>query len=368
MLSATVEMQAEANLSFDMDDNSSIDSQAGPSPTVATNFPFYLSPWNSVSPISSRSSLQDLSPGTFDSPSSVGPFWIDMASPASTLMLSPTESEPSQMLLPSGLNAPIKREHLDSRYNHASDTDIMPHSPPNSLALLGPPPAYGYFSNTYMGTPFMMPSTQSLSGSDTTGALSSWSCTDESPNPFTPDKQVFDDSDFSDLDDCPQSPLSAYSLQSSKSTYQMQPQRQKLVHKAPETPRAPSQSSETQTLKLMTAEVSITRRAIYSCSYSGCDKAFRRSEHLKRHKQTFHGEGPNRFLCEFCGKDQFNRSDNLQVHRRLHARRHSGNRAVPFIPSAVPVIEQEEQTRKRRAPSNFRKAKAQGLAKQVLGN
>ncbi|OAA61590.1 Zinc finger, C2H2-type/integrase, DNA-binding protein [Akanthomyces lecanii RCEF 1005] len=83
------------------------------------------------------------------------------------------------------------------------------------------------------------------------------------------------------------------------------------------------------------------------CDYFGCQKSFCRKEHLKRHKQTFHNEGPNRFSCEFCGKSQFNRRDNLKNHRKLHARYRSGSRGVEFIAAAVPIIEQEEIRRKR---------------------
>jgi hypothetical protein len=71
---------------------------------------------------------------------------------------------------------------------------------------------------------------------------------------------------------------------------------------------------------------------------------------------SFHGEGPNRFSCEFCGKDQFNRQDNLNNHRKLHARPNSRNRGVEFIPAAVAVIEQDERSRKRRAPSKAKMA------------
>ena len=69
---------------------------------------------------------------------------------------------------------------------------------------------------------------------------------------------------------------------------------------------------------------------------------------------------PNRFSCEFCGKDQFNRQDNLNNHRKLHARPNSRNRGVEFIPAAVPVIEQEERSRKRRAPPKSKTAEKRG--------
>lgn len=75
------------------------------------------------------------------------------------------------------------------------------------------------------------------------------------------------------------------------------------------------------------------------------------------HVHSFHGEGPNRFSCEFCGKDQFNRQDNLNNHRKLHARPNSRNRGVEFIPAAVPIIEQEERSRKRRAPPKSKSEK-----------
>ncbi|KAF5234017.1 hypothetical protein FANTH_12344 [Fusarium anthophilum] len=33
------------------------------------------------------------------------------------------------------------------------------------------------------------------------------------------------------------------------------------------------------------------------CDYPGCHKTFKRSGHLKRHKNSFHCEGPHRFIC-----------------------------------------------------------------------
>lgn len=67
---------------------------------------------------------------------------------------------------------------------------------------------------------------------------------------------------------------------------------------------------------------------------------------------SYHGEGPNRFSCEFCGRGQFNRRDNLNNHRRLHTRHNSRNRGVEFVPDAVMVIEQEKL---RRTPTRRRK-------------
>lgn len=47
-----------------------------------------------------------------------------------------------------------------------------------------------------------------------------------------------------------------------------------------------------------------------------CNKAFRRSEHLKRHVRSVHStERP--FHCQFCDK-KFSRSDNLSQHLKTH--------------------------------------------------
>ena len=89
-------------------------------------------------------------------------------------------------------------------------------------------------------------------------------------------------------------------------------------------------------------------------------KIFRKVAVTPEFCNRFHGEGPNRFSCEFCGKDQFNRQDNLNNHRKLHARPNSRNRGVEFIPAAVPVIEQEERSRKRRAPPKSKMSEKRG--------
>ncbi|RSL46545.1 hypothetical protein CEP51_015913 [Fusarium floridanum] len=132
---------------------------------------------------------------------------------------------------------------------------------------------------------------------------------------------------------------------------------------APELHSHQPSSSGKQSPKRKSAPVDVVGRATCKCDYPGCHKTFRRKEHLKRHKKSFHGEGPNRFSCEFCGKDQFNRQDNLNSHRKLHAQPKSRNCGVEHITAAVPVIEQEGRSRKRRKSS---KAKGAGLDHEIL--
>ncbi|KAF5568448.1 zinc finger odd-paired-like (opl) [Fusarium pseudoanthophilum] len=86
-------------------------------------------------------------------------------------------------------------------------------------------------------------------------------------------------------------------------------------------------------------QLSLVESFRYPCTFKNCTKSFKRKEHAKRHYVTKHTPRQSDLRCEFCGKDTFTRSDNLNAHRRLHARygpKH--NSGVHFVPAALEVI------------------------------
>ncbi|KAF5696191.1 zinc finger protein odd-paired-like (opl) [Fusarium globosum] len=353
-------MKFESDYRFDMDDIFSLYNQPMSCPPSTTSFSSISSAYDSFTPTSRQSTPFELDNMDSDAPyDSVANQGAELTPPSSAMgkfMVGPVKPEPEHILFYDSLpNTPMKREQLCFEYEHMMDINMAHHG---SMGLLTPSNSFGMYSyspDASMGpASFMMTPTQSISGSEAAETGSSLSCANDSPIFFFPNRQLSIDFDTFDMDRHSQSPL-GYHIHEPNPPNRMRARRKFMLHeiqqKCPEFQRAQIQSPRKQSIKPDSAQVDVVRRAMCKCDYPGCHKAFRRNEHLKRHKQTFHGEGPNRFSCEFCGKDQFNRQDNLNNHRKLHARPNSRNRGVEFIPAAVPVIEQEERSRKRRAPS-----------------
>ncbi|KAF5624968.1 zinc finger odd-paired-like (opl) [Fusarium sp. NRRL 52700] len=85
----------------------------------------------------------------------------------------------------------------------------------------------------------------------------------------------------------------------------------------------------------------------YPCSYPGCRTSFKRKEHAKRHHMSKHSGKGIRLTCEFCGKNTFTRADNLNAHRKLHARRRPAIASgVHYIPQAETILKAQKKKRR----------------------
>ncbi|KAG7424499.1 C2H2 type master regulator of conidiophore development brlA [Fusarium oxysporum f. sp. raphani] len=362
-------MHLESDHRFDMDGAAfSLCSQPMSCPSTIASFSSASSAYDPFTPTSRRSTPRGFGNMDFGGSYSSVPHQAELTPPPSAMrkfMFGPVKPESENASFSDSIpNTPMKREQLGFECEHMMDMNIAHHGSMGSLTPLNFFGTYSYSPDASMGpAPFTMTPTQSISGSEAAETGLPWSCANNSPISFFPDRQLSSGFDTSDLDRQSQSPI-GYDLHDPDSPNRIRAQRKPMVDKiqqgSAELQRAQIRSPRKLSIKPGSASVDVVRRAMCKCDYPGCHKAFRRNEHLKRHKQTFHGEGPNSFSCEFCGKDQFNRQDNLNNHRKLHARPNGRNRGVKFIPSAVPIIEQEERSRKRRAPSKSKIAEQRG--------
>ncbi|KAI3573402.1 hypothetical protein IWW34DRAFT_823785 [Fusarium oxysporum f. sp. albedinis] len=341
-----------------MDRTQDICSQPMSCLSTATSFSA-PSAYDPFTPTSRRSTPHEFGNMGFDDPYYSVPHRTELIPPSSAMgkfMFGPGNAEPEHISFSdSPPNTPMKREQLGFEYENMMEMNMAHQGSMGSLTRSNSFDMYGYSPDASIGaSSSVMTPTQSISDSEAAETDSSWSCANEGPISSFPNRQLSSDFDSFDVDRNSHSEL-GYHLHDPHSPNRMRAQRKLMVHeiqpKIAKLQRAQIRSSRKRSIKPDPAPVDVVRRAMCKCGYPGCHKAFRRKEHLKRHRQTSHDEGPNRFLCEFCGKDQFNRQDNLNNHRKLHARPNSRNRGVEFIPAAVLIIEQEERSRKRRAPS-----------------
>ncbi|RGP63516.1 hypothetical protein FSPOR_8569 [Fusarium sporotrichioides] len=318
---------------------------------LAQNFLFNSSPDFPFTPASSpRSARNESGPWALNDVYHNMSYWINTQCPSSAFMSGAIGCETGGLPQHNAMH----QEFAYMDYQLMSDASTVNNAPTSPVKL---PSTTGecrgnYFDMSPAGS-FMVSSPESRSRSGSIAPMSSLSCS--SPSTMASERRFSDTPNSHDTDHYP---LNDYSPRDSNSIYWMESppkiETPRKMHKSSEETTVSFQpihrgSSEEQAGVLATQTV-IIRKATGQCDYPGCKKAFRRVEHLKRHKQSHHGEGgQNKFSCEFCGKDNFNRYDNLQIHRRLHARKNKRYRSVKFVPAAVPIIEDEEQVRTRKS-------------------
>ncbi|KAF5563208.1 zinc finger odd-paired-like (opl) [Fusarium phyllophilum] len=308
-------------------------------PTDAA-FAFASSPDAPVTPTSSpRSDWMESVPLDYTGLYNNAYYWADTTCPVSSFMPDGAYSEPGGL----PYHHIAHQQYVDMDYQHLSYTskvDISPVGPISPFPMPGTPGSSDNYFN--VGT---IPCPQALSRSGSIQSVPSLSCSSDSPLSVVSERRVSDVSTCLGQDPYP---LSGCPLRESRSICDMKspPETHSLADETPmslqrKVPKSTKQAVETSVFRVI-------KKATGACDYPGCNKAFRRIEHLKRHKKAYHGEGENTFVCEFCGKDQFNRYDNLQTHRRLHARHNKRYRSIKFVPAAVAIIAEEDRTRKRR--------------------
>ncbi|KAG5807669.1 hypothetical protein H9Q74_005572 [Fusarium xylarioides] len=310
---------------------------------IDTAFAFASSPDAPVTPTSSpRSDWMESVPLDYNDIYNNAYFWTNTTFPVSSFMSDGTCSEtgglPYQHI--------IQQQYVDMDYQNLPYTgkvDVSPIGPVGPISPFPLPNTPGTSDSYFNAGTTLSPPALSRSGS--ISSVPSWCCSNDSPASVVSERRVSDVSNCLGQDPYP---LSACLQRDSRSICDTEspPETHNLADETSmslqrKVPKTTKQTIETSVFRVI-------KKATGACDYPGCNKAFRRIEHLKRHKQAYHGEGENSFVCEFCGKDQFNRYDNLQTHRRLHARHNKRYRSIKFVPAAVDIIAEEDRTRKRR--------------------
>jgi hypothetical protein len=210
-------------------------------------------------------------------------------------MFTQVKQEPERVAFSESLpTTPMKKlDAFATEYDPIIDMNLASHA---SMGTLTPSNSFGLNTispETAMGPgPYMMTPSHSLSGSEVADTSSSWSIHNESPITFLSQKDMsFPHMESQEMHRYSQSPVGRYHLQSNVSPNRLRAQRKMMLQEAQrktsELQRAQIRASRKRVIKDEdTAPVDVVRRAMCKCDYPGCHKAFRRNEHLKRHKQT----------------------------------------------------------------------------------
>lgn len=308
-------MQFESDFRFDMDDGFSMCSQSMSCPSTTTSFSSASSAYEVFTPNTSRRSTPNELAFDLDGAFAANQN-LDITPPSNSMQKyfsGPAKQEP-EYFNPSikseseqmGFDAlpltPMKKsfDGLPSEYdmfpmNMPGQTPMGTITPSRSFGMTTISPEAAMGPQSYMMTP-----TRSLSGgSDMADSSASWSIPAESPMSFfqQPRELSFDEMATLEMERHSQSPMGHYAMQHqgppSPNSYRMQ--RKMMLHEAQrktsELQRAQIRASQRKRAAAVASgkpepSVDVVRRSMCKCDYPGCTKAFRRNEHLKRHKQT----------------------------------------------------------------------------------
>lgn len=292
-------MQFESDFRFDMDDSFGLGSQSMSCPSAGTSFSSASSQYDPFTPTSRRSTPNELHldfegsfghahPGEMTPPSAMSGKYMFGGN---------VKPDPDHISFPEVLpSTPIRKvEGMGSDYDAMLAMNMQSHAQ-NSMGNMTPSgsfPMYAISPHAAMGPgSFMMTPTHSLSGSEIADSSSSWSCANDSPIALFSQQKSLPSHNLEslDLERHSQSPIGRYYLQGPPpSPNRLRAHRKMMVHeiqrKTNELQRAQIRSQRKPGDKQ--DGVGVVRRAMCKCDYPGCHKAFRRNEHLKRHKQTY---------------------------------------------------------------------------------
>ncbi|KAF4948962.1 hypothetical protein FGADI_9246 [Fusarium gaditjirri] len=258
-----------------------------------TGFTFASSPDVPLTPTSSpRPEWMESRPLDFNHLYNNACFWINTTFPPSSFMSDAAGPETGDL----PYQHVVQRQYATMDYQHIPRTntvDIAPVSPMSPFAMSSAPGSCDNYSD--LGA---MPSPQALSRLGSITSMSSWPSSIDSPSSELSDN--FSQRRHSDVSNCLGSDTYASPLRSSRSICEMQspPLIRNLSKENPVSLQRKVPKQREQQSRPLPAGTTIIKKATGACDYPGCNKAFRRIEHLKRHKQAKHGEDSSQAAYE----------------------------------------------------------------------
>jgi hypothetical protein len=285
-------MQLAEPYRFEIDDGYSlaIPCPGGSFSSVSSNS---SSPYEVFTPISRRSTPNEIRLDFDGSYQSFGGTHTPPSVVMHKYMFGPVKAEHERMSFSSSdgtlsPSTPLRKMSDIMPYDHMLDVNNITTHSMGSITPSGPLPVYT--EAPLQSAPYIMTPTHSVSPSEMADNQSAWSCNNDSPISFFRQKgQSPQNVEPLNLQRYSESPLGRYYQHGLPvSPHRLPSQRQAMVREARirttelhREIRAPRKVQEKND-----GSYDVVRKAMCKCDYPNCQKAFRRNEHLKRHKQT----------------------------------------------------------------------------------